>query len=187
MLELVFRLWIAVQDFVGPSIDPILVENVQQLAPRLTQAQAEMHVRAATRAATNDFDAGLLLGVAYTESRFNPTSVSRVESGVRVTGAWPSRLPAGEGRRFCGVLQTQAGTSWARCLVMRDVDLAYFVAVAELQSWLRLARGDRNKALNGYGCGMRGLTDPCRYYSVRVLRRRSQVLGQTALGKRPGS
>jgi hypothetical protein len=182
MLQLVFRLWIAVQDFVGPDIDPNLVENVKLLAPRLTQAEAETHVRAATRSATDDFDTGLLLAMAYIESRFNPTSVSRLEGGKRVTGWWPSRSPAGEGRRFCGVLQTQAGTSWSRCLAARDIDLAYAIGAAELTDWLRLARGNIERALRGHGCGTRGLEAPCRQYEVRVFRVRTRLLGRTSPG-----
>jgi hypothetical protein len=181
MLWLVFHIWILVQDLVGPEIDQNLVENVRLLAPRLNQAQAEQHVRAATRAATSALDSELLLAVAYVESRYDSQSVSRVEDDRRVAGAWRSRSPAGSGPRFCGVMQTQAHHSWASCVAMRDVDIAYLVGAAELRDWLRLARSDLPAALRGHGCGFYGFTNPCRYYDARVLKVRRRLARRTVL------
>lgn len=148
-----------------------LAAAVPSLAPDVAYAHAE----AASAAATAEIPAELLLGIAFVESRFDTTAVSRVEGHVRRTGRWPSRIaPARLDRRaslFCGPLQTYA-RSWSACLAMRDLRTAYTAAVAELSQWLRDRRvhGNTTRALAGHGCGNFGVrTGQCNGYPRRVL------------------
>jgi hypothetical protein len=134
------------------------------------------HAVAATRAADeNQLAPELLLAIAYVESRFDPTAVSRVVGDRRRVGAYPSTLaPRGLNLRaglFCGPLQTRAA-SWSQCTQMRDLDLGYGAAVEELGRWLRdrRVRGNIRRALAGHGCGNWGVTTGrCNGYPNRVL------------------
>lgn len=136
----------------------------------LPPAVAREHVAAARLAAGGGIEVELLLAVADVESRYQADSVSRVEAGRRVTGRWRSSAPAGRGPRFCGSLQAQAGSSWRRCLELRDLRIGYRAAADEIRDWLRWT-GDVAAALRGHGCGWRGVRGTCRGYDRRVLRR----------------
>lgn len=143
--------------------------------PTLELADAYAHVEAAEVAATDEITVELLLGVAFVESRFDPTAVSRVQAGTRHTGRYASTaVPAQLDPRaglFCGPLQTYA-RSWSACLGMRDLRRAYATAVAELTGWLRDRRtqGKITRALAGHGCGNYGVTSGnCNGYPGRVL------------------
>jgi hypothetical protein len=138
----------------------------------LPPAVAREHVAAARLAAAGGgIEVELLLAVADVESRYQADSVSRVEHGRRVTGRWRSSKPAGSGPRFCGALQAQAGSSWRRCLELRDLRAGYRAAADELREWLDWTGGDLAAALRGHGCGWRGVRGQCRGYDRRVLRR----------------
>lgn len=143
--------------------------------PELDLADALAHARAAAAAETPEVSAELLLAMAYVESRFDPTWVSRVEGDKRRHARHPSTKPPKDWKRgtslFCGPLQTRALT-WAACLRQRQLDVAYPKAVAELSAWLRdrRVRGDLTRALAGYGCGNHGVTTgKCNRYPRRVL------------------
>ncbi len=152
-----------------------LVLRLQAATPALDAQTAYTHVAAAEAAASAQVPTEILLGMAFVESRFDPTAVSRVQAGVRRTGRYPSReRPARLDRRaslYCGPLQTLA-SSWSACLGLRDVPTAYAAGAAELTSWLRdrRVRGDVSRALAGHGCGNHGLrTGHCNGYPQRVL------------------
>jgi len=152
-----------------------LVLRLQAATPALDVQAACAHVMAAHAAASGPLTTELLLGVAFVESRFDPTAVSRVEGHTRITGHYPSRVPPARLDRraslFCGPLQAYAA-SWSRCLQMRDLRTGYEAATRELQRWLRdrKVHGDVVRALAGHGCGNRGiLTGNCNGYPSRVL------------------
>lgn len=153
-----------------------------ELALRLTAAVpwlppevAYAHAEAAAAAATDQLPAELLLGMAFVESRFDPTALSRVEGHTRRTGRYASTTPPAALDRkaslFCGPLQTYAPT-WSTCIAMRDLRTAYRAGVVELSQWLRDRRvhGSTTRALAGHGCGNFGvLTGQCNGYPDRVL------------------
>jgi hypothetical protein len=106
---------------------------------------------------------------------YDPTAVSRVRGRARKTGRYPSMVaPAHLDRRaslFCGSLQTLA-SSWAACLLMRDLKTAYAAGAAEIGQWMRdrRVRGNIRRALAGHGCGNHGvITGTCNGYPGRVL------------------
>jgi hypothetical protein len=143
--------------------------------PSLDIHAAYAHVEAAEAAASNQVTAELLLGIAFIESRFDPTAVSRVQGRTRRTGSYrstsrPTQLDP-RASLYCGALQTYA-SSWKSCLGMRDLKTAYAAAAAELGTWLRdrRVRGDITRALAGHGCGNFGVTTgSCNRYPGRVL------------------
>jgi hypothetical protein len=152
-----------------------LALRMTSAVPSLPPEVAYAHAAAATAAATAEIPAELLLGIAFIESRFDPTAVSRVEGRTRRTGSYASiAAPAGLDRRaslFCGPLQTYA-SSWSACIAMRDLRTGYAAAVAELTQWLRDRRvhGSTMRALAGHGCGNFGVaTGQCNGYPERVL------------------
>lgn len=160
-LELALRLTAAV-----PSLDP---------------ATAFQHAVAANEARSDAIEPELLLAMAYIESRYDPTSLSRVEGNKRRTGPWRSKVPPKAMDRrsslFCGPLQTHART-WKQCLEQRQLAVAYPKAVSELEDWLRdrRVRGRITKALAGYGCGNHGVnTGKCNRYPERVLRMKRKI------------
>ena len=142
--------------------------------PSMSPIDAYAHAAAANAEATARVSPELLLAVAYVESRYDPTATSRVEHGVRRTGAYPSEQPpAGLDARvemYCGPLQT-AARSWAACMSMRGLDTAYAAGTSELEQWLRDRRvhGDVALALAGHGCGNAGVATGCNSYPARVL------------------
>jgi len=166
--------------------------------PALDPATAFAHASAALEARSEKVEPELLLAMAYIESRYDPTSLSRVEGETRRTGPWRPRVPPKQMNRsksiFCGPLQTYA-RSWKQCLQQRQLDVAYPTAVAELEHWLRdrRVRGRISRALAGYGCGNHGVTTgKCNRYPERVLRMKEKITvggGRTRGTKRtlPGS
>lgn len=152
-----------------------LALRLSAAVPWLPPEVAYAHAEAASDAATEQVPAELLLGIAFVESRFDPTAVSRVEGGTRKTGHYASSAaPASLDRRsalYCGPLQTYA-PSWSACMAMRDLGTGYTAAVAELTQWLRDRRvhGSTSRALAGHGCGNHGVvTGECNGYPRRVL------------------
>lgn len=144
-------------------------------AMELPMRDAYEHATAAIEAATPHVRPELLLAIAFVESRYDVTSISRVERGVRKGGRYPSRRPPRDldrtGSLFCGPLQTFA-RSWDACLQMRDLRVAYTAGAQELELWLRDRRvhGDIKRALAGHGCGNHGVTTGrCNRYPERVL------------------
>jgi hypothetical protein len=180
MTWLALWLYLALQvDSSESNSSPILVDGVRQLAPKLDEATAKLHVEAASAATRTGVEPSLLLAVAFVESHYDPSYTSRVEATGRVIGRSPSWRPVGTGRRFCGVMQTQAGNDWLTCLAMRSLAVGYIAGAIELRWWLRYTRGDVVLALRGHGCGFAGLENGCHGYAERVLRRKS-VLDQAA-------
>jgi hypothetical protein len=158
-----------------------LALRLHAAAPWLDAQTALAHIEAAESAATDQLSSELLLGIAFVESRYDPTAVSRVERLVRRTGSYPSTTaPAQLDRRaslFCGPLQTYA-PSWSACMDMRNLKVAYSAGAAELEHWLhdRRVRGSISRALAGHGCGNSGvLTGACNGYPNRVLAMQRQL------------
>ena len=152
-----------------------LVLRVHLAVPSADLAELDEHVWAAEQAENGNVTAELLLGIAFVESRFDPTAVSRMESGKRKTGQYlattpPANLNVGTSL-YCGPLQTFAD-SWTSCMAMRDLVVAYAAGAAEMRQWLRdgRVRGDITVALAGHGCGNHGVTTGnCNGYPGRVL------------------
>lgn len=144
-------------------------------APTVDIVEAYRHASAAVDASDARVPAELLLGMAWVESRFDPTATSRIEGGKRRTGSYPSTAPPRGGVRgslYCGPLQTY-GRDWATCLAMRELAVGYAAGAAEMRTWLgnRAVAGDVFRALLGHGCGNAGLrTGRCSGYPNRVLR-----------------
>jgi hypothetical protein len=178
-----FKLYTAVQVSLSElNSPPILVENMQRLAPSLDVATAKLHVEAAEAAgAATGIEPELLLAVAFVESHYDPTWTSHVTDGERHTLRWPSREQLGHGPWFCGPLQTKAEHDWRRCLAMREPAAGYLAGARELFQWLRYARGDVAAALDGHGCGTYGLrTRKCNHYAARVLARWRRLMARSA-------
>jgi hypothetical protein len=146
-----------------------LVIRLTSYAPHVDAPHAFAHVIAAELAASPGLPAELLLAMAYVESRYDATATSYVADGRRVGGRWPSRSQAGEGPRFCGVMQTAAGHDWEACLAQRPLLVGYRRGAGEIAKWLPHADHDLQQALNGYGCGFAGMRNGCRNYGARVL------------------
>lgn len=151
-----------------------LVLNLHSAMP-IDSLEAVAHVQAATAAATERVPAELLLAVAYVESRYDVTALSRIEGKTRVHGRYPSTTPPKNLRKgtslYCGPLQTFA-RNWDECMKQRDLNVAYATAAKEIEHWLRdrRVRGDMTRALAGYGCGNHGVkTGKCNRYPGRVL------------------
>lgn len=119
---------------------------------------AAVHTAAALAVEERGLPAEKLLAIALIESRYDDTSVSRVEHGRRVTGAWPSLKQAGVGPWFCGALQAEAW-AWADCLSLRNPLAGYRQGVRELRTWSAMCAGDPDCVLAGHAYGMRGLTE----------------------------
>ncbi|HEX3759975.1 MAG TPA: hypothetical protein VHW23_14770 [Kofleriaceae bacterium] len=152
-----------------------LALRLQTAVPWLPPEVAYDHAVAAATAESAQVPAELLLGIAFVESRFDPTAVSRVEGQTRKTGSYrTTAAPAQLDRRaslFCGPLQTYAG-SWSACMHLRDLPAAYAAGAGELQQWLHdpRVRGSTVRALAGHGCGNYGvISGRCNGYAERVL------------------
>src|SRR5687768_12008914 len=93
----------------------------------LSPIDALVHTHAASAAATDEISAELLLGMAYVESGYDPSWVSRVEGHKRVTTRYPHTRPPKRldtrASLYCGVLQTRAA-SWDACLAQRNLTVA---------------------------------------------------------------
>lgn len=129
-----------------------LAAQLHAYAPHVDAPHALAHAAAAELAATPKTPAELLLAVAYIESRYDPTATSTVR-----------------GRRFCGVMQTTAGSDLATCLEQRALIVGYRTGATMLRQWQRAAGPDLQRALNGYGCGFAGFDNGCHNYGARVL------------------
>jgi hypothetical protein len=143
--------------------------------PQLEPAEVLAHAQAATRAATPEVSAELLLAVAFVESRFSPFALSRIEGTDRRIGKYVSDKPPARLRRgssmYCGPLQTFALT-WRDCMAARELSVGYENGAHEIGRWLkdRRVKGDMTLALAGYGCGNKGVkTGKCNRYPGRVL------------------
>lgn len=139
----------------------------------LTDEQAAQHVDAAQAAVKalnppDEIDAPLLLAVAYMESRFDGSSVSRrvcdaAGTCERKTGrvAGSTKPKHARGPYFCGALQVKAGFSWTLCQTFAaDLAATYAKAVEEFIEWWGYCdryRKDRDKRLRctllGHGGG----------------------------------
>jgi hypothetical protein len=143
--------------------------------PSIDVVTAYQHASAAVDHSDATLRPELLLGMAYVESRFDPTATSRIEGNVRRTGSYPSLAPPRGGVRgslFCGPLQAHAKT-WQQCLALRELAAGYAAGATEMRTWLRDGRvaGSVRRALIGHGCGNHGLAaNRCRGYPARVLR-----------------
>jgi hypothetical protein len=153
----------------------LLALRLMAAVPALSPPDAYAHAAAANAAATRYVSAGLLLGIAFVESRYDPTATSRVERGVRHTGAYPSTAPPPDldphASLYCGPLQTYA-PSWSHCIEARQLTTGYAAGAAELTEWLGdpRVRGDIALALAGHGCGNAGVVaGGCNTYPARVL------------------
>ena len=164
--------------------------RLQRSAPRyLDKAEAVEHVFAVLQVADRKVSAELLLGMAYVESRYTPTSISRVEGGRRKTGVpkWDRPGRGVRGPYFCGVTQAIAGKSYARCVELQNIHEAYRTTVKELHSWLRFCTVKRAAAwpegghkrlrcaLAGYGGGIAATERASSTYPARVLARAARL------------
>lgn len=105
--------------------------------------EAFVHAGAAVAAETPDIPAGLMLSVAREETHFDPSHV-----GVH-------RNRKGQTVRFCGVMQTQGGTSHRKCLSQLNVYRGYAKGSEELTYWFARSGGRLDRTLAGHGCGTR--------------------------------
>lgn len=63
-----------------------LAMRLQAAVPSLDMETAYAHIEAAEAVATDQLSVELLLGIAFIESRFDPTALSRVEGQTRRMG-----------------------------------------------------------------------------------------------------
>ena len=160
-----------------------LISTIAARHPGLDPSRAAAHAIAAASASDPAVPAELLLAIAEVESDLDPTWVSRLEDGVRVTARWRSRSPAGLGPRFCGPLQTQAKWSWSACVAQRNLVLGYRLGAEEIRSWLAATHGDLAAALRGHGCGWSGVRGVCRGYDRRVIKRAREMGMRRPIGR----
>lgn len=140
-----------------------LGQAVQATWPELSVHTSFVHAHAALAAETPDIPAGVMLSVAREETHFDPSHV-----GVH-------RDRRGQIVRFCGVMQTQGGTSHRKCMAQLNVYRGYAKGSEELTYWFARSGGDWRRTLAGHGCGSR-MPLRCgshggrkRPYAVRVL------------------
>lgn len=140
----------------------------------LTEEEAYVQSLATLEAETSTVSAELLLAMAWTESRYYPTAVSRIENGRRVTGIprWKSP-PKGARNFFCGVTQISAGNSWRKCKSVQDVFSAYKETIKELEQWMspRVCGRNLRCALTGYSGGFAAIKSGTNNYASFVLNR----------------
>jgi len=173
----------------------LLALRLHAAVPDLSPAEAYAQAADAQHAATPTLRPELLLAVAYVESRFDPTAMSRVEDGIRRGGSVPGAHPPPRldrrGAMFCGLHQTRART-WRECVALRDPATSYARAVGQLEAWIadRRVAGSLPRALAGYACGNHGVrTGRCNRYPARVLwaaRRISTGTAPRAARRLPG-
>lgn len=164
-----------------------LIAAIIALSFQMPIDQARIHAEAAVRAAQeyktklhmSEADAAtLLLGMAYLESRYDSTALSRLEKQPRggykrVTGTWAGEVAPPHARApwFCGPLQTGGNVSWDECRRMReDVAYGYQVGAQELAQWMadptcHAQEGQARLvcALRGYGGGYAAIRAEIRY------------------------
>lgn len=163
--------------FITPEVSR-LAELIMAKESSVSEDSALNHVFAAKAAETPNVPATLLLSMAYSESRYDPRAVSRVEDGVRKGGiaTWKTPPDNVTGPYFCGVTQVAAQMSWKRCVEFRDIYLAYATAAKELGVWFNdpycRNKSERMRcALFGYGGGYPAIKANSSTYPSRVLSR----------------
>jgi len=173
------------------SLEP-LIAAILAMALNLAPDAAREHVDAAVAAARAHHVelqrpapevARLLLGMAYIESRYTPTALSRREPQAtgayhRVTGVWAAATPPAQARPpwFCGPLQTGGHVPWRVCQRMRtDLAYGYAVGATELVAWYNdpacRARAHDARltcALHGYGGGYAAVAAGTHAYPANV-------------------
>jgi hypothetical protein len=124
----------------------------------LTEDSAYIHALSALKASTSELPAEVLLGIVWVESRYSTNAVSRLEDGKRITGI-PNWItpPLGTHSLFCGATQVSAGDSWEKCRRFRNISLAYFTLVEELNRWLNVCHHNLACALTGYNGGFQAI------------------------------
>lgn len=163
----------------------ILIAAILALCPNyLNKQSATENAEAAMVAAkASGLEPELLLAMAYTESRYNPNALSRIECPKgkcrRVTGVWASETmpPNARPSWFCGVTQVGGNVSWERCREFaHDIKLSYATAAEHLNTWLlvpqcRAKAGDDRLAcaLTGYGGGFKAIKLGTSTYPYRVM------------------
>lgn len=178
----------------------VLILALLRLAPHyLDDARAEYHVEAAMAAAeAYDFPVELILAQAYIESRYQPTTLSRMQcrgsSCERKAGQWLYREPPPGARPsyYCGVMQVGGWIPWEDCVaLMEDVPANYMEGAAELRRWTKSKlcqpyKGEERLrcALRGYGGGNAATSNLEMKYPSNVLntaaRLRTLVESETA-------
>jgi hypothetical protein len=156
-----------------------LADSVHKYARGEVDAQtAWSNTVAARLSETREVPASLLLSMAYSESRYNPYSVSHVRDGKRQGGIFKSDAPPSgiSGPYFCGVTQVIANNSWKKCLEAQNLFVSYATSVRELSRWLKspLCIDSDNQmqcALWGYGGGHQAIEARTSTYPARVLSR----------------
>lgn len=133
------------------SSDPIELGLAISKAWGYTPAVARINAEAAIIAATPDLDPLWLIAVARKESDLTMTSVSVVGKS-----------------RFCGPLQSAAGSSMKKCRAQQDPMVGYQVGADELREWLGKTHGNLDVALQGHACGNIGLKGACKAYPRSV-------------------
>jgi soluble lytic murein transglycosylase-like protein len=150
--------------------------------PKLATTSDHVHAaRAAAdtievRGAWYEITPEMLLAMAWVESRYVPTAVSRLEcdaAGVctRRTGNWRHRFPARFSQPyFCGFLQAHVRTERECRAIGADIQAAYTGAVAHLVDWIRFCAVDRQarRHRDRIGCALAGYNGGVR--SARTLR-----------------
>ena len=155
---------------------------------------AREHVQAAMDAeAATGVSATLLLGQAYTESRYSPYALSRMECEgegadevcARKTGIWRGTKKPKNAKPswYCGVLQVGGHVPWSECLKLRDLSYAYTEGAKHLKDWLADPHCAKRKdeatrlhcALLGYGGGYQAIESWTSTYPARVLAKQKQL------------
>jgi len=163
----------------------LLILALLAFAPTyVDQATAGTNVEAATLAFRDtDIPAEVLLAMAYVESRYSPTSFSRMMCSKgkckRVTGEWDKPEPP-EGARptfYCGIMQVGGDVPWEQCrTLMTDIRLNYLTGAQHLKKWMsdprcRALKGEERMkcGLRGYGGGYPGIANLEMTYPNRIL------------------
>ena len=158
------------------------------------EALAREHVQAALDAeAATGIPATLLLGQAYSESRYSPYALSRMECTgegadevcARKTGIWKSvKKPKGAKTSwYCGVLQVGGYVPWSECVKLRDISYNYLTGAKHLKEWMDDSHCSKRKdadtrlhcALLGYGGGYQAIESWTSTYPARVLAKQKQI------------
>lgn len=165
------------------AADPLeaAVQRSEPAAPEVAR-----NVAAARAAARGQATPELLLAMAWVESRYVTTGVSRLECDAagacrRVRGNWPRPFPPRFAPPyFCGVLQARVRTSRACFRVGADIEGGYAAAVEHVEAWLRFCARDRQArrhrdrlscALAGYNGGTAAAREGRQRYARAVLSR----------------